>query len=165
MRIVIISANSKYDSDRIKALTKASEVQEINSKNNNQLFSSISRVIMLGLKLDETEYRIYSVSDDAVSTLLQTARNDVIHCIDLDENLLNLYGIAAYLLFNFTQVKMPKALFNKSVEAIKVLHSYMSECEATTLTEEQFLNNLLENPLDNRSSLQSFFSKLPNLRW
>ena len=165
MRIVVINANSKYDFDRVKALTKASKVEEIIITSNKHLFSSISRVFILGLNLDQTQYRIYSVSDDSVSTLLQTARNDVFHCIDLDENLLNLYNIAAYLFFNYTQVKMPKAVFNQSLEGLKVLHSYMLECDATTLTEEQFFNNLLKDPFENLSSLKSFFTKLPSYSW
>ena len=74
--------------------------------------------------------------------------------------------LAALIMFcNFTQVKMPKVVFNQSLEGLKVLHSYMLECEATKLTEEQFLNNLLKNPLENLSSLKSFFTKLPSHSW
>jgi len=117
------------------------------------------------MNLDQTQYRIYSVSDDAVSTLLQTARNDVIYCINLDENVIALYGVAIYIYFNFTQKKMPKALFNQTLDGLKGLHSYMLECEATTLTEEQFLNNLRIDFKENSSSLKCFFTKLPSHSW
>lgn len=138
MKLVILGKNSTLTSRKVKELTNSSKVKRLTKKDNGGLFSVVSFSLLLSYQ-DPSGFKIYSVSDDGVSTFLRLNDDHLLACIEIDEQEIALSGVALYnLLQRDTSYKNSKDVRN----ALIALHNDLQTNKLTNFTQSQFLKEI-----------------------